>query len=270
MSLMSLATPTYGLNGAAAPGNSQPSAFMSPTAPIGGTSGGGQGAGSNVLSMNLGGVNVNYDMGPSTGEATNAAYNFLGNSFNADSALLGNTIVGSQNFLSGFASPILSMAQSQQEFNTQVLPSMFGTLGAQNYSLGSQAVYAEASVAQASVAASSATAGQAAGGGGMCFITTAVCEVRGESDNCVTLQKLRKFRDTYMQENNYRKGLVDVYYKIAPALVEKIKKRADAVDFLNNLHDRFITPAVACIDSLDYENAGMIYAQMLVAVQQEA
>jgi hypothetical protein len=253
-------------------GNANPAAFMSPTAPIGGTSGGaapGQGGGANVLSMNLGGVNVNFDMGPSTGDLATQAYNFLGNSFNADSALLGNTIVGSQSFVSGFATPVLQMAQTQQNFNTQVLPSMFGTLSAQNYSLGSQAINAEASVAQASVAASSAASANASGGGG-CFITTAVCESRGESDDCPTLTKLRAFRDSYMQETKQRKDLVRLYYDCAPKIVERINARSDRQDFIEYLYCRFIVPACASIDRGNMLDAFNLYTQMIVFAHQEA
>lgn len=244
--------------------------FMDPTATIGGTSGGpGEpGHGSNVLSMNLGGVNVNFDMGPSTGELTNDAYNFLGNSFNADSALLGNTILGSQQFVSGFATPVLQMAQDQQTFNTQVLPSMFGTLSAQNYSLGSQAIQAEAQVAESSVQASSAATAQSSGGGG-CFITTAVCNSRGELDDGATLTKLRAFRDGYMQENQYRRSLVKLYYKTAPSIVEKINARVDAAALYGSLHDRFIAPACAAIDAGDNRAAFTLYTLMLFEARRE-
>jgi hypothetical protein len=252
-------------------GNANPAAFMSPTAAIGGTSGGtpGQGGGANVLSMNLGGVNVNFDMGPSTGDLATQAYNFLGNSFNADSALLGNTIIGSQNFVSGFAQPVLSMAQTQENFNTQVLPSMFGTLSAQNYSLGSQAIAAESSVAQASVAASSASSEQASSGGG-CFITTAVCESRGEADDCPTLTKLRAFRDSYMQETKQRKDLVRLYYDVAPKIVDRINAREDRQAFIEYLYCRFIVPACASIDRGNLVDAFNLYTQMIVFAHQEA
>lgn len=263
-----LASPVGGIGG----GNANPASFMSPTSPIGGTSNGvaGQGGGSNVLAMNLGGVNVNYDLGPSTADMATQAYNFLGNSFNAASALLGNTIIGSQKFVAGFAQPVLDMAQTQQNFNTQVLPSMFGTLSAQNYSLGSQAINAEASVAQASVAASSAASQQASSGGGGCFITTAVCENRGEADDCPTLQTLRQFRDGFMQTDSNRKALVKLYYDIAPKIVERIKAREDASLYLDYLYRRFIIPACAAIDQGDDNDAFNIYCLMLGVAQREA
>lgn len=265
---MQLSSPVGSLNN----GNANPSAFMSPTAPIGGTSGGvaGQGGGSNVLSMNLGGVSVNFDMGPSSGDMATQAYNFLGNSFNADSALLGNTIVGSQNFVSGFAQPVLQMAQTQQNFNTQVLPSMFGTLSAQNYSLGSQAIAAESNVAQASVASSAASAQAASSGGGGCFITTAVCESRGEPDDCPTLEKLRTFRDTFMQQNKQRQDLIRLYYDHAPKIVDRINAREDRQLFLEYLYARFIVPACASIDRGNLVDAFNLYTQLVVFAHQEA
>lgn len=254
-------------------GNASPAAFMSPTAAIGGTSGNaapGQGGGANMLSMNIGGVNVNYDIGPSTADLATQAYNFLGNSFNAGSALLGSTIIGANKFVSGFAQPVLQMAQQQEDFNTTVLPSMFGTLSAQNYSLGEQAINAEASVAQASVAASSAASAQASSGGGGCFITTAVCENRGEADDCETLQKLRGFRDGFMQSSPNHRSLVSLYYSIAPGIVERIKTRSDAKAFLDYLYGRFIVPAIAAIDHGDLFDAFNIYTQMLGVAQREA
>lgn len=246
--------------------------FMSPTSPIGGTSGGapGQGGGANMLSMNIGGVNVNYDIGPSTADIATQAYNFLGNSFNADSALVGNTIIGSQKFVSGFAQPVLQMAQQQEDFNTTVLPTMFGTLSAQNYSLGAQAIAAETSVANASVAASSAASKQASSGGGGCFITTAVCENLGLADDCEVLQKLRSFRDGFMQSSPNHKALVALYYTVAPAIVARIKARADSREFLNWLYGRFIVPACAAIDKGDNVDAFNLYTQMLGVVQKEA
>lgn len=252
-------------------GNNSHAAYMDPVAPIGGTSNGiaGQGGGANVLSMNLGGVNVHFDMGPSTGDLATQAYNFLGNSFNADSALLGGTIIGSQKFVSGFATPVLQMAQTQQNFNTQVLPSMFGTLSAQNYSLGSQAIMAESNVALASVQ-SSADSAKAASGGGGCFITTAVCESRGEPDDCPTLEKLRAFRDTYMQESKQRQDLVRLYYDCAPKIVDRINARNDRQQFLEYLYCRFIVPACASIDRGNLSDSFNLYTQMIVFAHQEA
>jgi hypothetical protein len=228
---------------------------------VGGTSGGGEGSSANTLSVNMGGASFNYDMGPDTEHFANSAYDFLGSSFSADSALLGSTIVGSQNFLTGFAAPI-------ENFNTQVLPSMFGTLSAQNYSLGEQAVSAESDVARASIASSAATAQEASSGGGGCFITTATCEVVGEADNGRTLTTLRNFRDRYCVPHNAK--LVKLYYAIAPEILTRIRARADAREFLERIFTVFIMPARDAIERGEDERAFRIYTSMLVNVAQEA
>jgi hypothetical protein len=225
---------------------------------VGGTSGGGEGSGTNTLSVNLGGATFNYDMGPDTEHFANGAYNFLGSSFASDSALLGGTIVGSQNFLTGLAMPL-------EGFNTQVLPSMYGVLSAQNYSLGEQAVSAESDVARASIASSAATAQEASSGGGGCFITTATVEVMGERDDGHTLTTLRGFRDRYVP-----RSFVQLYYAVAPEILTRIRARADAREFLERIFTVFIMPARAAIEAGEDERAFRIYTSMLVNVAQEA
>ncbi|MDE0051574.1 MAG: hypothetical protein OXO52_17430 [Rhodospirillales bacterium] len=61
-------------------------------------------------------------------------------------------------------------------------------------------------------------AGNGGGDGGGCFLTTAVAEWRGESDNGPTLTALRAFRDGYMMRTPERRALVTEYYAIAPAI----------------------------------------------------
>jgi hypothetical protein len=51
-----------------------------------------------------------------------------------------------------------------------------------------------------------------------CFLTTACCEYKGLPDDCEELTILRQFRDTFVPRE-----LIDIYYKIAPAIVERIK-----------------------------------------------
>lgn len=73
------------------------------------------------------------------------------------------------------------------------------------------------------------TSSNASGG---CFLTTACCEHKGLSDDCELLQTLRKFRDEFVS-----KELVEEYYKIAPAIVEKIKKDEFKDSWLDYVYD---------------------------------
>ena len=82
------------------------------------------------------------------------------------------------------------------------------------------------------------------GGGGGCYITTAVCKYLGKSDTCEELTLLRKFRDNYMMETEQRKILVRDYYEVAPTIVEKIDNLKEKDDIYLFLLNNFIKKAV--------------------------
>lgn len=75
--------------------------------------------------------------------------------------------------------------------------------------------------AQAAISAQQSASQSAAGG---CFITTALCEYEGKSDDCGELETLREFRDTYMLAEDNRRGMVAIYYAVAPIIVERLKR----------------------------------------------
>jgi hypothetical protein len=243
-----------------------PTTFETGASGIGGTSGGGGGSGANNLSLNLGGLNVNYDIGPNTEAFAEQGYDYLDNSFDADTALLGSTIVGSENFLSGLAAPALSESQTQEQFNDQTLPTMFQTLNEQNQSLGSQAIAAESGVASASIQASKAEAAQS-GGGGFCWITTCVCETMGWGDSCDELMTLRKFRDTYMRETPERSTLVSDYYALAKQIEPALKADPKRQHYQFMLYHRFIMKAVLAVKHDEPAEALRLYQAMVADVR---
>lgn len=103
---------------------------------------------------------------------------------------------------------------------------------------------------------------QGGGDGGLCFLTTAVCENWGLADDCIYLQTLRKFRDEVMKPSREWAPLVDMYYLEAPEIVTKIKARPDRADIWDFVGTVYIIPAVASIEACDYENAVAIYKRM--------
>lgn len=222
----------------------------------------------NLLAVNVGGVNLSYDLGPSNATVASQAYSFLNNSFSNDTNLLQGAITGANNLVSGLASPVIQMAQTQQQFNTTVLPSMFDQLNDQNYSLGLDAESTAQATAQASIAASTAEAANAPkGGGGGCYITTAVCESMGMPDDCKILTTLRRFRDTFMHGDESRTQLVREYYDSAPTLVEFILACEDASARLALLFTRYIKPAVEAIEAGDNFGALVLYKAMVADVK---
>lgn len=120
---------------------------------------------------------------------------------------------------------------------------------------------AAASNAQSAIAGEQSAASKS---GSFCFITTALCEYEHKPDDCIELQKLRRFRDTYMQETDDRKMLVSLYYRIGPVLVSRIGM-LDALkrDCLFNSVRVYIRAALVFIDSREHSAALSIYARML-------
>ncbi len=232
---------------------------------VGGTSG----TGANTFSMNLGGVNVNYDLGPSTSTLAAQSAQFLNNSFQNDANLLGGAIVGANSLVTNLAAPLISGALTQMQVNNTQLPGIYSTLMNQNFSLGQSAIQAETQTAQASIQSSRASSQAAASAGGGCYITTAVCETFGLPDDCYTLQTLRQFRDDFLIRSNVGRAFVAEYYASAPALVEKIRSRVDAREYFRRLHLRFIMPALLAIEHGKPALAFKHYRHMIYAVRAE-
>ena len=220
----------------------------------------------NTLSMNLGGVNVNYNLGPSMSTLAAQAGQFLNNSFSNDATFLGQTIVGANSLVTNLTQPLINSAQTQVQFDNTQLPSFYQTLAGQNYSLGMSAVQAESQAAQASVAASQSAASSAGGG---CYITSAVCDTLGLPDDCHTLTVLSAFRDGFLSRSAVGRAFIAEYYATAPALVSRIFKRADKVEYLRSLYSRFILPALLSIEWGQSDNAFRIYRRMVYAVRAE-
>lgn len=219
-----------------------------------------------------GGFSFSYDLGGSTTDIANQAYNFLAANNTQDQAFLQSSIAGTQTFLANQAAPLLQgiaaiqMGNIQQQSTQQsdalafaressfaglsVQPSFYGTVN--NFSNISQQITSQAisqigqntaSSNQASVQASSNS-----GGGGLCFITTAVCDASGKPDNCEELTILRKFRDEFMMIDEDRKKLVQEYYRIAPSIVAKLKTLENAKEIFDSLLESYIIPCIMYIE----------------------
>lgn len=243
----------------------QPAATPSPSTPTGGTSG----TGANMLSMNLGGVSVNYDLGPSVSTIASQSAQFLNNSFQNDANFLGGAIIGANSLVTNLTAPLIGGALSQMQTNNATLPGIFSSLQASNFALGQSAIQAEQQTANASIQASRASSQAAASAGGGCYITSAVCETFGLEDDCYTLETLRTFRDKWLARLAVGRAFIAEYYASAPGLVEKIRARADARDYFARLHSRFILPALLAIEHGKPEVAFKTYRQMVYAVRRE-
>ncbi|MGH9436400.1 MAG: CFI-box-CTERM domain-containing protein [Terriglobia bacterium] len=225
-------------------------------------------SGSGTLSMNLGGVNLSYDLGPSVDTVFNQGLSFLNSRFNADQAFTGGTIIGANSLVQGLVSPLLQGATNQLNENATEIPTLYGAMETNNYNIGMAAINTEAAVAESSIASSNASASAASSAGG-CFITTAVCETFGMPDDCYTLRMLREFRDSYLMRTNVGRSFVMEYYATARKLCAKIRERADMEEYMRLLYTRFILPALLAIEHRTPDRAFKIYRQMIYSVRAE-
>lgn len=91
-----------------------------------------------------------------------------------------------------------------------------------------------------------------------CFITTAVCEYHGFPDDCVELNTLRHFRDTYMRSTPEMQAKVSQYYNEAPKIVAVIAQLSGDMRsaIYEDMYHLYITPALEAIDA---ENPALAY-----------
>lgn len=226
-----------------------------------------QGSPISLNGQSLTGFNSNFDLGGSTAQYAQQAYNFLNANNVQDQAFLGNTMAGSANFLNYQLSPIAQGIAAQQQLNAQMLPAEFSAFNNmqsqivnQNYQFANNALN---SINQNTMMSSNAAANS--GGGGGCYITTAICQYENLADDCKDIQTLRRYRDDFLMANPKYKIMVKEYYEIAPAIVCRLEEMPpDYKDTVyRDLRKKFLTPAIEAINAGHNALALYIYKQMV-------
>ena len=99
--------------------------------------------------------------------------------------------------------------------------------------------------------------------GGGCFITTAVCGSFGKPDDCYELTSFRKFRDNWLVKETDGKSLIAEYYEIAPKIVEKINKLANAKEVYRSIWDNYLKPCLSHIEQGSFAKCKELYVRMV-------
>ncbi len=100
-----------------------------------------------------------------------------------------------------------------------------------------------------------------------CFISTACIEARGLPDNCLELQVLRRFRDTFVRGLPEGANLIRGYYTIAPAIVQGINSRPDRSIIYADLFRRLVDRSVALIQQGRDREAFETYRRMVERIE---
>lgn len=96
-----------------------------------------------------------------------------------------------------------------------------------------------------------------------CFITTAVCEKLGKSDDCFELTTLRNYRDTWLISSDGGEELIKEYYRIAPLIVSKIRTSDRFDEICQCLLENYINPCLELISISKYEECRDKYIEMV-------
>jgi hypothetical protein len=76
-----------------------------------------------------------------------------------------------------------------------------------------------------------------------CFLTTACTAIAGLSDDCFELSSLRRFRDEVLIDLPGGREDIALYYRVAPAIVERIAASPDRSRALARLYLLYILPS---------------------------
>ena len=102
---------------------------------------------------------------------------------------------------------------------------------------------------------------------GGCFITTAVCNSMNLPDDCYELTTFRKFRDTYMMENDDKRNDVSEYYEIAPKICESINKLYNSNAIYRSILCDYLMPVLHEIEAGNNQRAYDLYKMMVLTLR---
>ena len=96
-----------------------------------------------------------------------------------------------------------------------------------------------------------------------CYITTAVCRSLGRLDDCYELNTLRDYRDSYLLSTDEGREMVQEYYNIAPTIVKRIDKKAEADEIYENIWKTYLSPCITMIENGENEKCRDLYSSMV-------
>lgn len=100
-----------------------------------------------------------------------------------------------------------------------------------------------------------------------CFITTAVCQCFGKSDDCYEPTMFRRFRDDWLMKQPDGKALIAEYYATAPAIVSCIDGREHPADIYQQIWQRYLSPCLKHLEQGEYKACKERYIAMVCTLK---
>ena len=102
----------------------------------------------------------------------------------------------------------------------------------------------------------------------LCYVTTATCTALGLPAECEELKLLKDYRDTVLMKTSDGMELIQQYYDIAPTIVKRIDKLADAKKVYVELYNLYISPCIENIREEKFEQCKEIYCEMVETLKE--
>ena len=102
---------------------------------------------------------------------------------------------------------------------------------------------------------------------GLCYITTAVCEILNKGDDCQELTILRDYRDQYLANTVGGEQVIDTYYNIAPTIVNRINKTEQSHEIYQQIWNFYIQPCITLIKEGKNEDCKVLYSEMVSSLE---
>lgn len=107
------------------------------------------------------------------------------------------------------------------------------------------------------------------GGGGGCYITTAICEEFGKADDCYELTAFRKFRDNWLKQQPNGEMLITRYYKTAPQIVDLINKQPNRTAIYQFINENYLSKCLLYIEKGENDKCKNAYIEMMEYLYRE-
>ena len=101
------------------------------------------------------------------------------------------------------------------------------------------------------------------GSSGGCYLTTAMCDILGQEDNCPILETLRGFRDNYMKKHEEYLPLLEDYDVVGPVISDRLFNDENK-DKIAQAMLLFINEAIDSIKDKEYTSAINTYENMTI------
>lgn len=103
---------------------------------------------------------------------------------------------------------------------------------------------------------------------GGCIVSTACVRAKGLPDNCVELETLRRFRDSWVVSHINGIEEIEDYYTFAPVVVDNINRRSDAVHIYELIYTEVIQKCVNYIFVGQNDKAYQLYKNSMLTLRE--